>query len=49
MMPAAQVQATATNKTAGCSGVETGRLPPPGAEVTLTVEQMGRLSNRLGN
>jgi 2-keto-4-pentenoate hydratase/2-oxohepta-3-ene-1,7-dioic acid hydratase in catechol pathway len=38
-----------TGTLAGCSGIELGRLPAPGAEVRLTVDQIGTLTNRLGN
>jgi 2-keto-4-pentenoate hydratase/2-oxohepta-3-ene-1,7-dioic acid hydratase in catechol pathway len=38
-----------TGTLAGCSGIELGRLPPAGAEVTLTVDEIGRLTNRLGD
>ncbi len=37
-----------TGTLAGCSGIEIDRLPPLGAEVVLEVEQIGRLTNRLG-
>lgn len=37
-----------TGTLAGCSGIELGRLPPPGAIVKLTVPTIGTLINRLG-
>ena len=37
-----------TGTLAGCSGIENGRLPPPGAIVELIVPMIGTLTNRLG-
>lgn len=37
-----------TGTLAGCSGIELGRLPPPGATVTLIVPTIGTLTNQLG-
>jgi len=37
-----------TGTLAGCSGIELGRLPPPGATVTLTVPTIGTLTNQFG-
>ncbi|MTD58517.1 fumarylacetoacetate hydrolase family protein [Amycolatopsis pithecellobii] len=37
-----------TGTLAGCSGIELGRLPQPGATVALTVPRIGTLANRFG-
>jgi 2-keto-4-pentenoate hydratase/2-oxohepta-3-ene-1,7-dioic acid hydratase in catechol pathway len=37
-----------TGTLAGCSGIELGRLPEPGATVTLNVPSIGTVTNRYG-
>ncbi|KZS85384.1 hypothetical protein B4U45_22435 [Mycobacterium persicum] len=37
-----------TGTLAGCSGIELGRLPPPGATVKLIVPRIGTVTNRFG-
>jgi len=37
-----------TGTLAGCSGIELGRLPEPGATVTLDVPRIGTVTNRFG-
>lgn len=37
-----------TGTLAGCSGIELGRFPPPGATVTLSAPRIGTVTNRLG-
>ena len=37
-----------TGTFAGCSGIEIGRLPRPGAQVTLRIGGLGTLTNYLG-
>lgn len=38
----------ATGTIPGCSGVETGHWLSPGDEITLTIERVGHLTNRIG-
>ena len=38
----------ATGTIPGCSGMETGQWLSPGDEITLSIERVGSLTNRIG-